>query len=228
MIQTEQVVAALFDMDGVLVDTNPYHKLAFKQFLQQHNISLTDEELKTNVYGRTNVEIMPFIFKHEYTAEQSEKWADEKEAIFRELYKNDIQPVKGVVTFLQQLTSYGIKTAVGTSAPKANLDFIIDEIKIRQYFDALLHSADVKQGKPHPEIYLNAANSLGIEPRFCIVFEDSLAGIRAGLHAGMKVVAITTTHTRHELAEADVVIDDFSQFSVHEMLQLLHGPSSNN
>ena len=172
-------LAVLFDMDGVIVDSNPYHKLAFKAFLKRYDVFLTDEELKTFVYGRTNQEIMRFIFKDNFMPEQSEVWADEKETIFRELYE-EVIPVKGLESFLQMLKAYNVKTAVGTSAPKLNLDFILDKINLRQYFDALLHSADVQFGKPNPEIYLKAASQLNMAPQNCIVIEDSLPGVKAG------------------------------------------------
>jgi beta-phosphoglucomutase len=114
----------------------------------------------------------------------------------------------------------GVQAAVGTSAPKANMDFILDKLHIRPYFDALLHSADVKFGKPNPEIYLNAAARLGVDPSVCIVFEDSLPGVEAGLNAGMKVVGITTTHTPEELAGAHLVIDDFEGLTVQQLEKL--------
>jgi HAD superfamily hydrolase (TIGR01509 family) len=213
-------LAVLFDMDGVIVDSNLYHKLAFEAFLKRHNVSLTDEELKTQVYGRTNAEIMRFIFKDNFSIERGEVWADEKEAIFRELYE-EVSPVKGLVPFLQTLKANGVKTAVGTSAPKLNLDFILDKINVRQYFDALLHSADVQFGKPNPEIYLKAASRLNTAPSNCIVIEDSLPGVKAGLDAGMKVIGITTTHTIEELANAHMVIDDFDGLTTPALQKLL-------
>ncbi|MCW3078790.1 HAD family phosphatase [Segetibacter sp.] len=213
-------LAVLFDMDGVIVDSNPYHKLAFEAFLKRHDVFLTDDELKRHVYGRTNQEIMRFIFKDNFSEARSEIWADEKEALFRELYK-EVSPVKGLVSFLQTLKAKDVKTAVGTSAPKINLYFILEKIHLIHYFDTLLHSADVLFGKPNPEIYLKAAARLQIEPKNCIVIEDSLPGIKAGLDAGMKVIGITTTHTAEELANAHLVIEDFEGLSVHAMLDLL-------
>jgi beta-phosphoglucomutase len=213
-------LAVLFDMDGVIVDSNPYHKLAFEAFLERHGVFLTDEELKTHVYGRTNQEIMRFIFKEKFTPQQGQVWADEKEAIFRDLYK-EVSPVKGLVAFLQMLKTHAVKTAVGTSAPKLNLDFILEKIDIRQYFYALLHSDDVQFGKPNPEIYLKAAARLNTAPMNCIVIEDSLPGIKAGLDAGMKVIGITTTHTAEELARAHLVIEDFNGLTIQTLLDLL-------
>lgn len=220
MQNSHRNISALFDMDGVLVHTNPYHKQAFKQFLDNHNVSLTDQELKEHVYGRTNSEIFPYIFKDEYTPEKGEKWANEKEATFRKLYKNDVEPVKGLFNFLEELKKTGIKTAVGTSAPIENLDFILDHLQVRHYFDVLLHSGDIKESKPNPEIYLKAADRLDTDPKSCVVFEDSIAGVKAGLNGGMKVVAVATTHSADEFEGAHLVIDNFEEISVEEILSL--------
>lgn len=213
-------IAALFDMDGVIVHTNPYHKKAFKIFLDKHNVSLTDEELKDHVYGRTNAEIFPYIFKDEYTPEKGEEWANEKESLFRELYKNDVKPVPGLLRFLEELKKAGIKSAVGTSAPKENLDFIMKALDLRKYFDAFLHSADVTEGKPNPEIYLKAAEQLDIEPVSSVVFEDSVAGVKAGLNAGMKVVAVATTHSPDEFEGAHLIIADFEDITIENLEEL--------
>lgn len=220
MQNNQQTIAALFDMDGVIVHTNPYHKKAFKIFLDKHNVSLTDEELKEHVYGRINAEIFPYIFKGDYTPEKGEEWADEKEAIFRDLYKKDVKPIQGLIHFLEELKKEGIKSAVGTSAPVENLDFIIDSLNLRHYFDAFLHSADVTEGKPNPEIYLKAADRLNVDPNTCVVFEDSIAGVKAGLNAGMKVIAVATTHTSEEFDGADLVIKDFDELTVERLWAL--------
>lgn len=220
MSNTPKPIAALFDMDGVIVHTNPYHKKAFKIFLEKHNVSLTDEELKEHVYGRTNAEIFPYIFKDEYTEEKGEEWANEKESLFRELYKDDAKPVPGLVNFLEELKKGGIKSAVGTSAPVENLDFIMEALDLRKYFDAFLHSADVSEGKPNPEIYLKAADRLNVNPDSCVVFEDSIAGVKAGINAGMKVVAVATTHSAEEFEGSHLVIKDFEEFTVEKLYSL--------
>ncbi|MBC7923924.1 MAG: HAD family phosphatase [Ferruginibacter sp.] len=209
--------AVLFDMDGVIVDSNPYHKLAFQAFLKKYNRSLTDDELKTHVYGRTNQEGMPYIFQRVLAAAELAALADEKEALFREMYQADIRPVAGLMPFLQMLQRRRVPMAVGTSAPGANLDFVLDSLGIRSYFGALLDSAFVTRGKPDPEIYLKAAAELGTPPNQCVVIEDSLAGVRAGLNAGAKVIGITTTHTAEELANTHLVIQSFEGLTVDQL-----------
>lgn len=214
-------IAVLFDMDGVIVDSNPFHKLAFQKFLKKHNKTLTDDELKTKVFGRTNKEIMSYIFKEDVDVAQTEKWANEKEAIFRDIYTSDIKAVKGLLPFLKTLKDNHIATAVGTSAPLANLDFVLDTLNIRRYFDVLVHSKDVVQGKPNPEVYLKASAKLGVKPSHCLVIEDSLPGVQAGLNAGMKVIGITTTHTPKELQGTNLVINDFEGLSLEKVIALI-------
>jgi len=212
--------AVLFDMDGVIVDSNPFHKIAFQQFLAQYQIVLSDEELKTHVYGKTNQEGMPYIFKKELAADELLALSDEKEALFREIYRKDIRPIEGMVPFLQLLQALRVPTAVGTSAPSANLHFILDSLEIRPYFDALLDSTFVTRGKPDPEIYLKAARALQMPADRCIVIEDSLAGVQAGLNAGMKVIGITTTHTAEELNHTHLILDDFRGLTMEKLTAL--------
>lgn len=219
-MQKKAQIAALFDMDGVIVHTNPYHKKAFKIFLDKYDISISDQELKDHVYGRTNEEIFPYIFGDKYTEEKGKEWADEKEAMFRDLYKEDVEPVSGLLDFLDELQRRKIKAAVGTSAPVENLDFIMDSLDLRHYFDAFLHSANVSKGKPDPEIYLKAAEQLNVDPNSCVVFEDSVAGVKAGLNAKMKVVAVATTHTPEEFEGAHLVIEDFEGLTMERLFSL--------
>jgi HAD superfamily hydrolase (TIGR01509 family) len=112
--------------------------------------------------------------------------------------------------FLQTLRAHGIKTVLATSAGPGNIDFILDGLGIRDQFDAVIGGAEVRKGKPDPEIYLKAADLVGVEPGLCWVIEDSLQGIAAGKSAGMRVVGISTSHTPAELAHTDVVRPDFA------------------
>lgn len=198
----------LFDMDGVIADTNPFHKTSIQQFCTRHGIDASDAFLKEKVYGRVNKEWIPNLFGA-LNAEKVKALADEKEQLFREIYAPHLRAVDGLIEFLQLLQKNGVKAAVATSAPLENADFILDGLNIRKYFDAVLHSADVEKGKPHPEIYLKAAAALGKLPTECIVIEDSISGVQAGKAAGSKVIGITTTHEGVEFGSIDLVINDF-------------------
>jgi HAD superfamily hydrolase (TIGR01509 family) len=203
-----QPIAFIFDMDGVIVDSNPFHKISLKQFCKKYGHDLSEEQLKERIYGRTNKDWLANVFGP-LEEKQLKAYADEKEALFRELYKDDIHEVAGLTNFLQTLETQTIPRAIATSAPRANVDFTLAKTGTRRFFPLILDESFVSKGKPDPEIYLKTAAALHFPPERCIVFEDSLSGVRAGKRAGCKVVGITTTHTREELNETDLVIDDF-------------------
>ena len=197
----------IFDMDGVLVDSNPAHKIALKQFCKKHGYDLTEQQLREKIYGRTNRDWLLNLFGDLPDATIRE-YADEKEALFRELY-TDIKPVDGLKAFLDKLDQLKFSRAIATSAPRANVDFTLFNTNMEKYFPTILDDSFVSRGKPDPEIYLKSAAALNFAPSVCVVFEDSLSGVQAGKRAGCKVVGITTTHTREELVETDFVIDNF-------------------
>jgi len=210
----------LFDMDGVLIDSNPYHKIALQQFCRKHGHDLSEEELRIRIYGRTNRDWITNLFGS-ISNELLNQYADEKEALFRELYKNDIQPLKGLVAFLEQLNTHKIPLAIATSAPRANVDFTLHHTGIGKYFDTILDESFVSKGKPDPEIYVKTAAALGYPTKNCFVMEDSLSGIASGQGAGSTVIALATTHSHSELNHAKLVINDFTELSVPRLQQLL-------
>jgi beta-phosphoglucomutase len=212
--------AFLFDMDGVIIDSNPFHKIALKQFCLQHGHDLTEEKLREKIYGRTNKDWIPNIFGP-LTVEQVRQYADEKEALFRELYQHDIKPLKGLIGFLRQAAQLNIPQAIATSAPRANVDFTLAHTHTGEFFQAILDESFVNKGKPNPEIYLKTAAALGANPANCVVFEDSFSGVEAGKAAGCKVVGLTTTHTAEELSMTDVCISDFDELTVPDLLKRL-------
>lgn len=209
--------AFVFDMDGVIVDTNPYHKIALRQFAEKYGYSISEEELIKKIYGRTNKEWIPVLFGKSLSAEEVDRYGEEKERLFRDLYKKDIRPLKGLKNFLDQMGELKIPRAIGTSAPRSNLDFILDETHLRKYFTITLDEDDVTRGKPDPEIYIKCAAKLQMPPAQCIVFEDSLSGIASARAAGCPVVGVATTHSAEELG-TKVVIKDFSELDPTEII----------
>ncbi|NOT75580.1 MAG: HAD family phosphatase [Cyclobacteriaceae bacterium] len=202
-------VAVIFDMDGVIVDTNPHHKISLRQFCEKYGYQLSDEELLKKIYGRTNKEWIANLFDRPLTVAELSAYGEEKEKLFRDIYEKDIAPVAGLEDFLKKLEENNIPKAIGTSAPKSNVDFILDNLHLRKYFNTILDESNVNHGKPNPEIYLKVAAALQFPPERCIVFEDSLSGVASAQAAGSKVVGITTTHSKEELSHTDYVIDNF-------------------
>ena len=200
--------AFIFDMDGVLIDSNPTHTVALRQFCAEHGFQLTEQQLKEKIYGRTNRDWLLNLFG-DLPDETIRRYAFEKEALFRKIY-TDIKPLDGLLSFLTKMDVDGIPRAIATSAPRENVDFTLEHTGIGPYFKTILDDSFVTKGKPDPQIYLKSAAALGLEPRNCVVFEDSLSGVKAGKAAGCKVVGLTTTHTDAELSETDFNIDNFN------------------
>jgi len=209
--------AFVFDMDGVIVDTNPYHKIALRAFAAKYGYSLSEEELIKKIYGRTNKEWIPNLFERSLAADQVARYGEEKEKLFRDLYEKDIREVKGLTDFLETASSLNIKLAIGTSAPRSNVDFVLTKTEIGKFFPVILDESHVSHGKPNPEIYINCAAALNYPPARCIVFEDSLSGVAAGRAAGSPVVGVATTHTAQELG-TKVVIRDFTEMTPAEII----------
>jgi len=212
--------AFIFDMDGVLIDSNPFHKIALQRFCKQHGHDLSEAQLREKIYGRTNKDWLRNLFG-DIDKNILLQYADEKEALFRELYKKDVQALEGLIPFLAKLKKDGIPRAIATSAPRANVDFTLQYTDMGVFFDTILDEAFVSKGKPDPEIYLKSAKALGFDPKNCIVFEDSLSGIEAGKAAGCKVVGVTTTHSPEELDKTDFIIDNFSGITPQSLISRL-------
>jgi beta-phosphoglucomutase len=210
----------LFDMDGVIIDSNPFHKLALDQFLGEKGILLTEGERKKRLYGRANKDWINDLYGGKLTDKELLDLGTEKERIWRELYKNDIKPVKGIKKFLDLLVANSVPFCIGTSAPPENVEFTLEKTGLKSYFKTILHQDHVKKGKPDPEIYINCAAALNMPASQCIVIEDSLSGVISGKAAGCKVIGITTTHTPVELKGIDKAIDDFDQLSIADLQKL--------
>lgn len=216
--------AVIFDMDGVIVDTNPHHQIAWREYYQRYGKTLTDDDFVKHISGKHNTDIISHLFAGQpLTAADVLRLGHEKETLFRELYRPVITPVAGLIDFLKALKAADIRTAVATSAPAENLDFIIDALELRPYFDALLNESMVSHPKPDPEIYLKAMEKLGVDPASSVIFEDSMTGIGAAKTSGAFVVGVATTQTPIELRPfVDDVIQDFTEMTLNRVQELVN------
>lgn len=211
--------AVIFDMDGVLVDNSSIHFEAFVIFCKRHGIEMTTDALKP-YFGMGNDEIIPGLFGRKIETEELNKLAEEKEEIYRDIFAERIKPMAGLIDMLEALKAKGVKIAVGSSGNTPNVNFVISKCNIASYFDAIANGDMISNAKPDPEVFLLAAKMLDTKPEDCVVFEDSFAGIAAARSAGMSVVALTTTYTREEHKDYDLIIDDFTQVSAQQVLEL--------
>ena len=213
---------ALFDMDGTLVDNSAVHIQAFEIFCARYGVHDWREKL-AQAFGMGNDDIMRSIMPEEVIRTRGlAALADEKEAVYREIYAPTIRPVEGLAALLEHLHAAGIRCAVGSSGCRKNIDFVLEKCGIEGCFDAIVSGDRVAHCKPDPEIYLTAAAALGLEPAECVVFEDAKAGIEAARRAGAgRIVALTTTLPREVLAAetaADLIIDTFADIGDLEMI----------
>lgn len=213
--------AVIFDMDGVICHTNPFHSLAFKEFFSKRDMQPTEEEFAAHMYGKSNSYIMSHFFQRKIEGQELLDLEDEKEGLFREIYQHHIDPIPGFLEFFKSLKVAGLKTGVATSAPRANLDLIAGRLDLFPHFGSVMASENVSKHKPDPEVYLKSAHNLQVAPQDCLVFEDSFSGVTAGLNAGMKVVAVLSSHTKDELPESHYYIQDYREISVEKVKELL-------
>ena len=216
----KEKLAVIFDMDGVIVHTNPYHSRAFREFFSKRNLSPTEEEFAEHMYGKSNSYILSHFLQRVVEGEELLQMEEEKEGLFRELYAPYVEPITGIVEFMHNLKANGAVLGVATSAPRANLDLILSKVPIQEMMGSILASENVKKHKPDPEVYLRSAKNLGVEPGQCVVFEDSFSGVSAALNAGMRVVGVLSSHTRGELPPCNLYINDYSDLSYEKIAAL--------
>jgi HAD superfamily hydrolase (TIGR01509 family) len=210
-------------MDGVIVDNMAHHTKAWKIFLKRHAPGLKIGDV-TPHFGKNNTDLMSLVFGRRLSPAEVERWGEEKEALYREIYAEDMAPLPGLVLLLKRLRKKQVRTVIATSAPRINVDFILDGLNLRAWFDAVVDASEIEKGKPDPEIYLKAAEKAGCLPENCLVFEDSIAGIQAGISAGMKVIGVATTLPAQKLKGTDLVIKDFSETTVALLIKLIRAP----
>jgi beta-phosphoglucomutase family hydrolase len=215
--------AVIFDMDGVLVENSGFHDRAWQMICKKYNSKKTPEEIKSIFGGTNNLFVAKLLGITD--DEEIKVIAEEKEALYREIYNDFIQLPDGLFNLLNELKQNNIPMAVATSAPTVNLDFVLDKLKISSYFEVLVDESFVKHGKPDPEIYRVTAQRLNIAPENCIVIEDSIFGIQSAKANGMKVIGITTTFNLEQINFADLVIKSFKEIDLQRINLLMNNGS---
>lgn len=205
------IKAVIFDMDGVICHTNPYHSIAFQEFFAKRNLYPSEADFAAHMYGKSNAYILSHFLQRPIAGFELRELENEKESLFRKIYAKHIKPIDGFLEFLESLKTAGIKTGVATSAPRANLDLINSKLQLSSKMESMLSSEDVSKHKPDPEVYLKSAKNLGVKPEESYVFEDSFSGISAGINAGMQVIGVLSSHTREELPPCKTYINDYTK-----------------
>ena len=211
--------AFLFDLNGTMIDDMQYHIKAWHVKLNDLGAELTMHQMKTECYGK-NDELLERIFPNRFTAEEKNNLSIEKEKTYQQAFRPQLKLISGLDHFLQSAKANDIKMAIGSAAIMFNIDFVLDGLNIRSYFDALVSADDVSFSKPNPETFLKCAQLLGANPSQCIVFEDAPKGVEAAANAGMRCVVLTTMHTAEEFSGYSNIIffvSDYSNLQLHEL-----------
>ena len=215
-------LALIFDMDGTLVDNMAYHRTALEETMREAGVMLPANmnEFHRSLYGKKTNEVFRALLGPMASDVEVAFWSDRKETLYREGYIRLRKPVPGLQPLLDFASEMEIPMAVATSAPPDNVRFILDGIGLRHYFKRVVSGQDVMRGKPHPDLYLKAAQSLGVGQSGCLVFVDALNGVEAAGRAGMDVVLVSTAHDAKEIARlphVQYVIPDFTALNIKRL-----------
>jgi len=203
---------ALFDWDGVVIDSSRLHEKSWEWMAREFDLPLPTGHFQRG-FGMKNERIIPEVLGWAQERPRINDLAAKKEHRYRELVMEEgLNPLPGVVTWIERLYAAGIPCSIASSTDRANIDCVLDQIGLRKYFAAIVSGDEVEHGKPAPDIFLKAANKLGNLP--ALVFEDALVGIEAAHRARMKVVAVTTTHPAKELGAADHIVKRLDELTI--------------
>jgi beta-phosphoglucomutase len=215
--------AVIFDMDGVIVDSHPVHTKAWRRFLDSVGKEVTEDDLAFILEGRKKEDILRH-FLGELSPEEIERLGHEKELLFREEARAELRPVQGVKQILENFSQAGIKLGVASSGSDSRVHFVLQKLRLTDYFAAIVAGDDVVLGKPDPAIFRLTSQKLDVDPKEVLVFEDSVSGVKAAKAAGMRCVGLAEPDRAPALLEAgaDHIIDHFVGFSVTEAHNLFN------
>lgn len=214
--------AAIFDWDGVIIDSSAQHERSWEMLAAEINKPLPEGHFKRG-FGKKNAVIIPEILGWANDPAEVQALGDRKEELYRELVRRDgLTPLPGAEALLAVLNEAGVPCAVGSSTPRINIDTICGMTGLDRFFKAVVTAEDVVHGKPAPDVFLTAASRLGAEPARCVVFEDALVGIEAAHAGGMKCVAVATTNPLKLLGHAEIAVASLEEITV-ERLRMMFG-----
>ena len=205
------IEAVIWDMDGVIVSTGLIHLKSWQDTLQQIGITFADQEF-WNSFGLRNNDFIRKILGESTPVNKINEIAQVKEAMFRSrIQQGELRALPGTIELMRGCKTNGMKQAIASSAPKKNIDLILNTLDLNKFIERIVSEDDVVRGKPDPEVFLVAARRLEIPPERCVVIEDAVTGVKGAKKAGMQCIALTTTHPRKELFRADVVVHSLSE-----------------
>ncbi|RSZ47700.1 MULTISPECIES: HAD family phosphatase [unclassified Variovorax] len=218
-----KVEAFIFDMDGTMIDSMPWHARSWVEFVARHGLKLDVSDILARTTGRTGTECMRELFQRELSDAECQAMVHEKEEIYRAMFSDNFTEVAGFTAFAKAAVARGLKVAVGTAGDRHNIEFAMSRLKMDPLPLAIVGGDEGFTGKPTPAIFLEAARRIGVAPERCIVFEDAPFGIEAARRGGMRAVAVCSTHTAAELAGPHVIaaVRDYDELAHSNFLETL-------
>jgi beta-phosphoglucomutase len=219
---------AIFDHDGVLVDSFDFHEQAWLELERRTRLGFTPEFIHAT-FGMTNPSIFRKLLGDTLSDDEVRRYADLKEECYRDVARGRIRLLEGMQQLLDALTERGVKLAIGSSGPLANLELSVSDCGLTGRFAAIASLEDITRGKPDPQVFLVAAAKSGARPVRSVVFEDATVGIQAAKAAGMYAVGLTTTHPAGKLTEAgaDEVLESLVGYDVDRLVARLRSNGDN-
>lgn len=215
--------AVIFDMDGVLIDSYRAHFASWRRMLGRHGIEFSEQQF-AETFGQTNPAIISRYWPDHADEQTLADWGDEKERDFRDILQEDFPEMPGAAQLVRSLHEAGMALAIGSSGPTENVRAVLECLPGGELFDAAVTGSDVTHSKPHPEVFLTAAEKLGTPPARCAVVEDAPVGVEAAREAGMAAIALTGTAERARLAEgAHLVVDRLDELTPQRIADLIDG-----
>jgi beta-phosphoglucomutase len=214
------IKAFLFDLNGTMIDDMQYHITAWHKIFNTYGANFSREEAMKECYGK-NDEILDRIFPGKFSQEEKNNIGITKETEYQKVYLPHLKLIDGLPALLEEAKRKGIKMAIGSAAILFNVDFVLDNLNIRHYFDTIISADDVVLSKPNGETYLKCAEALGVQPHECIVFEDVPKGVESAVNADMKAVVITSLHTKDEFNSFTNIIsfiDNYNQIKLNNVI----------